>query len=390
MEGKLTRLSSSVDKISGYSQEELLGTKLADLYVEADGHEKFIQTLTQNKGTVTDYETQLFKKDGSIIWVSTNAHYYLDKNGEIAGVEGTTRDITDKKKAEEELRLHRNHLQDMVESRTAELQLAKEEAEKANQAKSDFLANMSHELRTPVHTILSFAEIGYNKLTRTPKEKLGQYFKRIMDGGQRQLELLNDLLDLSKLEAHNISYEFTPHNLTDILEDQIEQHETLLQEKNLHVDILPTPISTEISFDQKRIEQVIRNLLSNAIKFSHAGTTIKISIALGEIHSDRDSVPALTVSVEDRGIGIPEQELVTIFDKFTQSSKTRTGAGGTGLGLAICEEIISAHGGKIWAKNSTAGGAVMSFSLPILLVENTDLQHDDSDHPYKDLSQKKT
>ncbi|MDH5778093.1 MAG: PAS domain S-box protein [Gammaproteobacteria bacterium] len=378
-EGNITQLSNSVDKISGYKKEELLGTKLADLYVDPDGRNKFLQTLTENNGSITDYEAELYKKDGSVIWVSTNAHFYLDKNGEIAGVEGTTRDITDKKKAEEELRLHRNHLQDMVESRTAELQLAKEEAEKANQAKSDFLANMSHELRTPVHTILSFAEIGSNKLMRTPKEKLGRYFKRIIDGGQRQLELLNDLLDLSKLEAHNITYEFVPNDIKTILEDQIEQHETLLEEKNLIVEILPTPVTTEISIDQSRIEQVVRNLLSNAIKFSNTDTTITISIALGEIHSGHDTVPALTISFEDSGVGIPEQELELIFDKFSQSSNTSSGAGGTGLGLAICAEIISAHGGKIWAQNSAMGGAILSFSLPILSNGESGSHQDDAD-----------
>lgn len=374
--GIIVRLSDSIDALLGYTTEELLGTPLTNLYLDPEGRKKFLRALRDNDGSVVDFEAQLVKKDGSIIWVSTNAHHYIDQRGEVMGVEGTTRDITERKQAEYELRQHRHHLEDMVQARTAELSVAKEQAESANQAKSEFLANMSHELRTPVHTILSFAEIGMNKLDSSKDEKLARYFSRILEGGKRQLHLLNDLLDLAKLEAQATVYEFTEGDIQHVIQDQLDQHETLLLEKELQVAVDPTDISTEISFDVSRIEQVIRNLISNAIKFSDKGKTIRISTGLSEIPINNTTIPALAVTISDEGVGVPEGELEAIFDKFTQSSKTRTGAGGTGLGLAICQEIITAHSGEIWVTNNQHGGASFTFTLPIIhaVTENTDTQ----------------
>lgn len=365
LEGQLVRISESVEKLTGYKADELIGKCLSDFYVDPMGRKKFLKNLQDSNGTVIDYEAQLFKKDGSIIWVSTNAHYYIDQNGNVMGVEGTTHDISDKKQADQELLQYRYHLEEKVQERTAELSIAKEQAELANQTKSEFLANMSHELRTPVHTILSFAEIGLKKLGNTPTENLSRYFERILEGGKRQISLLNDLLDLAKLESQSVTYDLETGDLVEIIHDQLAQHETLLLEKNLQIRLETIPVPTIISFDHKRIEQVIRNLLSNAIKFSQVGQAISISVALSEIAVQKDTIPALAVSIRDQGVGVPEKELESIFDKFTQSSKTRTGAGGTGLGLAICHEIITAHGGEIWAINNRDCGANFTFTLPV-------------------------
>lgn len=275
-------------------------------------------------------------------------------------------DVTARKKAEEILTRDHEQLQALVEERTTALNIARIEAERANESKSEFLANMSHELRTPIHTILSFSEMGMKKTDKLSKEKLAQYFTNIHQGGERQLHLLNDLLDLAKLEAHTTTYEFSEHDISHVIEEQIAQHELLLQKKQLTLDIQATPLDTRLTFDRVRIEQVIRNLLSNAIKFSKPGKTISINLALSEIHIQHDSIPAMTVTISDEGVGIPPEELDSIFDKFVQSSKTRTGAGGTGLGLAICQEIIAAHGGELWAENNKNGGASFYFTLPIL------------------------
>lgn len=272
--------------------------------------------------------------------------------------------------------LSRDHeqLQTLVEARTVELNSARIEAERANEFKSEFLANMSHELRTPIHTILSFSEMGIKKSDNLSKEKIHQYFTNIHQGGERQLLLLNNLLDLSKLETGTTVYDFCENDISHVIDEQIAQHELMLQEKHLKVDIQPAPLDTELVFDRIRIEQVIRNLLSNAIKFSEPDNTITIKLALGEICTRHDSIPALTITVSDKGVGIPVDELKSIFDKFVQSSKTRTGAGGTGLGLAICQEIITTHGGEIWAENNSRGGASFSFTLPILQVNKTGIK----------------
>ncbi|WP_374353926.1 PAS domain S-box protein [Chitinimonas sp.] len=247
---------------------------------------------------------------------------------------------------------------DISERRAAETALltAKELAEAASRAKSEFLANMSHELRTPMHAVLSFAELGERKAETEPA-KVAHYFGRIRSSGQRLLQILNDLLDLSKLEAGKMRYDFRPLQLASTVREVADEFAPLArqQQLRLHVDIgTPAP---DVCADALRIGQVVRNLVSNAIKFSPPDGEVWV-----RIHISGDDWVELVV--EDQGVGIPESELSAIFDKFTQSSKTKTGAGGTGLGLAISREIVEAHRGRILAENRPEGGARFFVALP--------------------------
>lgn len=249
-------------------------------------------------------------------------------------------------------------------------------AEAANQAKSEFLSNMSHELRTPMHMILNFADMGMEKITSAPQEKLLHYFTRIHESGDRLLLLLNDLLDLSKLEAGRMVLDFKEHDLHSIVETSLREFSGLVNKKSIILEVEPSEVDTSILCDNDKILQVLRNLLSNAIKFTPGGKRISISFAetllpSGQRKTDTDSLAAISLIVKDEGIGIPEEELESVFDKFVQSSKTYTGAGGTGLGLAICKEIIEAHGGTIQAMNNPDGGAILIFSIPCQLIKNT-------------------
>jgi len=244
---------------------------------------------------------------------------------------------------------------------------AKLNADRANQSKSEFLANMSHELRTPMHAILSFAAMGQEKALDAKPEKLQQYFSRISDSGRRLLALLNDLLDLSKLESGVVAWNFKQQNVVKIVHVVLQEMDGLIKQKGLNV-VHETPEETaEAECDSEKILQVVRNLLSNAVKFTPSGKRI----VLQYFHSTSlegnpaQSVPALGLRVIDQGIGIPEDELSSVFDKFVQSSKTKTGAGGTGLGLAICKEIIDRHQGVIYASNNEYGGATFEFKIPV-------------------------
>jgi signal transduction histidine kinase len=278
-------------------------------------------------------------------------------------------DVTARKAAEAELLHHRDKLQELVVERTADLNTAKEAAEKASEAKSEFLANMSHELRTPMHSVLSFASLGEDKARTLEQEKLAHFFHRIHQSGTRLLGLLNSLLDLSKLEAGMMTLNLREQDMATTVQEAVAEAESWAATRNIHLTIHPGVANTRLPFDATRMGQVIRNLLSNAIKFSPGGATVSILFAdirlpRGRRATDPEEVPALQIEVRDEGMGIPEAELEHIFDKFVQSSKTKTGAGGTGLGLAICREIVHAHRGSIRACNNPGGGASLIVSLP--------------------------
>lgn len=272
----------------------------------------------------------------------------------------------------QELRRHRDHLHELVVERTARLDEALQQTRRASQAKSEFLANMSHELRTPMHAILSFSQLGIRRVDAGNQARLIQYFQRIELSAKRLLELINELLDLSKLEAGRMVLTPARVDILDLLSHARTQLESLLLARDLHIVIEVSAPTTQIRADPLRISQIIFNLLANAIKFSPNGGTIRLELGAAELAvpvgdriGDHGFQPALAIRFIDHGIGIPEAELESIFDKFVQSTATRTGAGGTGLGLAISRAIAKQHRGTIVANNNVGGGACFTVILPI-------------------------
>lgn len=236
-------------------------------------------------------------------------------------------------------------------------------------AVAELLAGVSHELRTPMHAILSYARLGEDKAGELPAARLQQYFHAIRGSGERLLALLNDLLDLARMEAGRMSYRFGPHELAPVLQEAEDDMQALAAARGLTLELAGADEAGRAWCDPVRLGQVLRNLLANAIRFSPSGHLVRLAVEPAELRagrreSDTGTVPGVVISVRDAGPGIAETELESIFDKFVQGSAGAASGSGAGLGLAICREIVTAHAGRIWAENAPGGGAILRIELP--------------------------
>ncbi|MCP3665276.1 MAG: PAS domain S-box protein [Gammaproteobacteria bacterium] len=323
-----------------------------------------------NEFSIRGHFSVPIRSDGEVIGVillyhDEGAEYSQEDASLLTAVSDIIAGALKRLDAEQSLRQHSANLERVVQVRTSELERTLADLEAAYQGKSEFLANMSHELRTPMHAVLSFAQFGKKKINTVPREKLLEYFQHIIDSGDRMLELVNDLLDLAKLEAGKMDVQFANHDLEQLVKESIREMEGRAHEAKVNINLLEHAMPVEGEFDSLRISQVLRNLLSNAIKFSPRGGSVSVAVSESEITSPSgERLDALVVEVVDRGVGVPQDEQKMVFEKFAQSSRTKTGAGGTGLGLSISKEIIEAHRGEIWVEAFPFGGASFRFAIP--------------------------
>jgi PAS domain S-box-containing protein len=338
--GIITDVNKQTEALTGCTRDELIGAPFKDFFTDPQRAEAGIKRVLSEK-SVSDYELTVRARDGKQTVVSYNATTFYDRNRTLQGMFAAARDVTERKRVE------------------AELQQAKTAAESASRTKSDFLASMSHEIRTLMNAIMGIADLLAKTALTPEQDKFVQIFRR---SGDNLLNLINDILDLSKVEASQLDLERTGFSLNDHLEKVMEMVAPRAQEKGLVLvcDIAPE-VLTDLVGDPTRLRQVLLNLLGNAIKFTPAG---QVSL---KVEPDGDSsVPtALRFTVSDTGIGIPGDKLSRVFERFTQAdSSTTRRFGGSGLGLTISKRLVELMGGRIWVESEVDKGSTFAFAVP--------------------------
>jgi len=360
-EGKITDMNQATVNITGIAREKLTGTDFFDYFTESQkAREVYLKVFA--KGSVADSPLTIRHKDGKLTDVLFNGSVYKDDCGNVLGVVIVARDVTEQKKIATEL----TEAKIFAETATEIAEVAKRKAESATQiaedavkAKQQFLSNMSHEIRTPMNAIIGFTKVLLKTDLSVRQET---YLTAIKVSGDALIVLINDILDLAKVDAGKMSFEKTPFKMAASLSSMLHLFETKIQEKNLQlVKEYDHNIPEVLVGDPVRLHQIILNLVSNAVKFTAKG---KITVSVRLLSDDNSEKVSIEFAVTDTGIGIEEDTLDRIFENFQQaSSGTSRLFGGTGLGLAIVKQLVEYQGGKISVKSKINEGSTFSFIL---------------------------
>ncbi|MCE3294717.1 MAG: sensor hybrid histidine kinase [Crocinitomicaceae bacterium] len=384
--GIVENWNEGAKNIKGYAAEDIVGQYFGKFYTEEDrkaGLPEQLLILASENGRASN-EGLRVRKDGSTFWANVIITALHDENGDIIGYSKFTRDLTAQKKADDELKYAYEQLKkqneelklmykDLQEQKQAlsNAEMKKQIAEQAVKSKQQFLANMSHEIRTPMNSIIGFTNVMLKtELTEEQKD----HINAIKMSGDALLVIINDILDLAKVDAGRMVFEKIPFSVLDSVCGTIHLMDGKIREKNLTlVKDYAEAIPEMLVGDPVRLRQIILNLLSNAVKFTEKGT---ITVRVGVVGQGPEKV-RLKFAVEDTGIGIPEDKLEHVFDSFEQASRdTARLYGGTGLGLAIVKKFVELQGGEIVVESSMGKGTCMSFELDF---EKTTLLFEESE-----------
>jgi PAS domain S-box-containing protein len=364
--------SHNVKSVLGYSPQELTVDSFhyEDIILKEDLPKiKSEINIKINKGSsiISHSPYRLKRKDGKVIWVTGYSTIIRNDEGKITKFHGYILDITLLKDTEEELLYHKKNLLEIVKQRTFDLEKtnsklleAKNKAEESERLKSAFLANMSHEIRTPMNIILGFSELLRDEESEEVKN---QYIENITKSSNHLLELIDDIIDISKLEAGLVKLSKSEFDIKNEMKDVLSQFSFNKTEKDKNIRFIldiPENIKPDIiSTDKLLLRQVFINLLSNALKFTHEGY-----IKFGYTKTGKNEDSFYKFYVEDTGVGIHDIDQAIIFERFMQSNDRKRPISGTGLGLAICKANVNLLGGKIWFESTLNKGSVFYFTIP--------------------------
>lgn len=352
-EGSFIYVSPQVESILGYPPSHILGKNMLDFIAppERDHIYHVLSSFTQDITSFTRLEKTLIRRDGVAVILESSASPVIDMEGKMQGYRGISRDITERKQAE------------------TRLKQAKQEAEAANLAKSQFLANMSHELRTPLNAILGFAQIMHYDSHLTNEHQ--GFIQTILQSGEHLLELINEVLDLSKIEAGHATLDLSTVYLPEFLQSLTTMLHHQASSKGLQLEFhLDRSIPPYVTTDQHKLRQVLINLLGNAIKFTDDGqVTLRVVAAMPvDVNQDYLRQVMVTFEVKDTGIGISPEDQLSVFEAFEQVKHDHKFTEGTGLGLTISNRLVELMGGKILLHSSLGEGSTFYFSIPMELA----------------------
>lgn len=337
-ENRIVDINPAFTEMLGYTRQEIIGRSVFDLFDE-DNKKIIVQEFEKReKGQASTYELNIHVKDGSSLPIITSGAPLIE-DGKLVGKVGIYTDVS------------------YLKSLQAELELKNRELEKSNKAKSDFLASMSHELRTPLNAIIGFSEVLLERNFGTINQKQEEYLRDILEAGEHLLLLINDILDLARVESGQMTFEPVDFYVRDI----VEQSVSMIKERALkHRINLTYEVQSDIAViyaDERKIKQVLYNLLTNAIKFTPDNGSIKIVV--------NKSDGTIMFSVEDSGVGIPEEAMSRLFYPFSQIRQLHPSIHeGTGLGLSIVKAIVELHGGGVWVESRVGKGSRFVFTIP--------------------------
>jgi PAS domain S-box-containing protein len=369
-DARITYANQAASRQLGYTIQELTAMTIPDidpLWTNAFWHGQGLPMLRKKR--VNRFETEHIRKDGTRYPVEVLS--YLAKYEDTEQYYAYFTDISERKQAEAEIRKHREHLEELVEERTRELTVAKEQAEVANRTKSEFLANMSHEIRTPLNGVVGMLHL-LRDTDLTPEQM--DFADTAASSASALLNIINDILDFSKIEAGKLDFEYIGFDLRKLMEDLTEMLDLQALEKGLDITCFVEPRTPkQLIGDPWRLRQVLLNLAANALKFTSDGeVNIRATI--------KDQSPTdveMHFTVTDTGIGVPASLSQQLFKPFSQGdSSTTRKFGGTGLGLAICKKLVDLMGGRIGVERRPEQGSRFWFTARL---DSPEAVHDQAD-----------
>ena len=392
-DGKITDVNNATEEITGLTRLDLIGTDFANYFTEPEQAKLGYQKVFKD-GFIKDYDLAIRHISGKITPVLYNATVYRNELGQVAGVFAAARDITEQKRNEQEMaKLNQSLITqsenlsaanreletqkmelssqslELIEQNT-ELEMQKKQLGEASRLKTNFLSNMSHELRTPLNSVIALSGVLNRRLENKIPADEYSYIEVIERNGKNLLSLINDILDISRIEAGREEVEITKFNMNSLISDVVAMIKPQAERKKINLIHVEKDLNITISNDSKKCEHILQNLIANAVKFTEKGK-VEITTHLRKKH--------VLITVTDTGIGIDEKHIPHIFDEFRQADgSTSRKFGGTGLGLAIAKKYAHLLGGNITVKSTIGKGSEFTLKLPTIYTEENRIIEDDN------------